>query len=78
MSEDKLSKEWLKKNSHKLKTIYSYAVANKLDIKSEDDVLNILKLVDPENATKLSAKAFSKMLQLFGVKFRKTLAEKIS
>ena len=78
MSEDKLSKDWLKKNGYKLKTIYSYAVVNKLDIKSEEDVLGILKIVDPENATKQSAKAFSKMLQLFGTKFRKTLAEKIS
>ena len=78
MNEDKLSKDWLKKNGHKLKTIYSYAVANKLNIKSEGDVLNILKIADPENATKQSAKAFSKMLLLFGMKFRKTLAEKIS
>ena len=78
MNEDKLSKEWLKKNGHKLKTIYSYAVVNKLNIKSEEDVLGILRVVDPENATKQSAKAFSKMLQLFGMKFRKTLAEKIS
>ncbi|MBP6098526.1 MAG: hypothetical protein KA477_00915 [Candidatus Levybacteria bacterium] len=78
MNEDKLSKEWLKKNGHKLKTIYSYAVVNKLDIKSEEDVLGILKVVDTENATKKSAKVFSKMLHLFGMKFRKTLAEKIS
>lgn len=78
MNDDKLSKEWLKKNGHKLKTIYSYAVVNKLDIKSEEDVLSILMVVDAENATKQSAKAFSKMLQLFGMKFRKTLAEKIS
>lgn len=78
MNEDKLSKDWLKKNGHKLKSIYSYAVVNKLNVKSEEDVLGILKIVDPENATKQSAKAFSKMLQLFGMKLRKTLAEKIS
>lgn len=77
MNQDKLSKEWLKKNGHKLKTIYSYAVANNLNIKSEEDILSILKTVDPENATKESANAFSKMLQLFGMKFRETLKEKV-
>lgn len=73
MDKDKVSKEWLKKNGHKLKTIYSYAVVNNLDIKSEEDVLKILSIVDSENANSKSAKVFSKMLQLFGMKFRDTL-----
>lgn len=77
MNEEKLSKEWVKKNGPKLKTIYSYAVNNKLDIKSEDTVLSILKAIDPKNATVESAKAYSKMLELFGMKFRKSLAKKI-
>lgn len=77
MNGEKLSKEWVKKNGHKLKTIYSYAVNNKLDIKSEDTVLSILKVIDPKNATVESAKAYSKMLELFGMKFRKSLAKKI-
>lgn len=78
MSEDKLSKDWLKKNGYKLKNLYSYAVVNKLNIKSEKDVLEALKVVDPENANEESAKLFSKMLQLFALKFRKALEKKVS
>lgn len=78
MNEEKLSKDWVKKNGHKLKTIYSYAITNKLDIRSEDTVLSILKVIDPKNASQESAKAYSKMLELFGMKFRKSLAKKIS
>ncbi len=77
MDKDKVSKEWLKKHGHKLKTIYSYAVVNDLDIKSEKDVLKILTIVDPENANSKSAKVFSKMLQLFEMKFRETLKKKV-
>lgn len=73
MNEDKLSKEWLKKNEHKLKAIYSYAVANKLDIKSEEDVLEILKKIDLENSNKENAKVFLRMLQLFSFKIKKTI-----
>lgn len=73
MSADKLSKDWLKKNGHKLKTIYSYAVVHKLNIKSVNDVLSILKEVDPDNATNENAEVYLKMLQLFSLKIKKTI-----
>ena len=77
MTEDKSLKAWLKENGSKLKIAYSYAVVNKLDIKSKDDVLKILKAVDPENANAEQAKVYSKMLQLFGNRFRKTVAKNL-
>ncbi len=67
--------DWLKKNSYKLKIVYSYAVVNKLNIKSEEDVLKALQATDPENANEEQAKIYSKMLQLFGSRFRKTIEE---
>ncbi len=72
-----LSKEWLKKNGQKLKIAYSFAVANKLNIESKDDVLIILQKVNPENANEIQAGTYSKMLQLFRNRFRKTLKEKL-
>lgn len=74
MTEDKSLKSWLKENGSKLKIAYSYAVVNKLNIKSKEDVLKVLKAVDPENASEEQAEVYSKMLQLFGNRFRKTLA----
>lgn len=67
------AKEWLKNNGNKLKTAYSYAVIHKLDIKSKDDVLTILQATDPENATKEQVEIYSKMLQMFRERFRKTV-----
>lgn len=75
MSENKLSKDWLKQNGQKLKLAYSYAVVNKLDIKSKEDVLKILKAVDPKNANPEQVQIYSKMLLLFGYMFRKTIKE---
>lgn len=72
-----LSKDWLIKNGHKLKIVYSYAVVHKLNIKSKEDVLKILEVVDPENAIEEQAEVYSKMLQLFGSRFRKIIEEKI-
>ena len=77
MSTDQVSKEWLEKNGHKLKIVYSYAVVNKLNIKSEEDVLIALQATDPENANEEQAKIYSKMLQLFGSRFRKTIEESL-
>ena len=67
-----MDKDWLKKNGRKVMNAYSIAVANKYDIKSTEDVIKILKLIDPANANENYAKEFSKMLQLF----RKTCDEK--
>ena len=70
-----LSKDWLKKNGNKLKIVYSYAVVHKLNIKSKEDVLKILQVTDPENANKEQTEIYSKMLQLFRDRFRKTVGE---
>ena len=77
MSRDKLSKEWLQKNGEKLKTAYSYAIVHKYDINSKDDVLKILKIVDPDNATEKNAELYTRMLQLFRSRFRKTVGENL-
>lgn len=70
MAKYELSKEWIKKNGEKIKEAYSSASARSLDISSEADVLELLKIIDSENATEENAKILSKILQLFahGVK----------
>lgn len=73
MSESTLSKDWLRKNGYKLKIVYSYAVVHKLNIKSTEDVLKALQVTDPENANAEQAAIYSKMLQLFGNRLRKTI-----
>ena len=75
MTEGGLSKVWLKNKGHKLKVAYSYAVVNKLNINSKEDVLKILQSVDPESATIDQAEIYMKMLQLFKSRFRKTMGE---
>lgn len=72
-----LLKDWLIKNGYKLKIVYSYAVVNKLNIKSKEDVLKILKAVDSENANDEQVEIYSKMLQLFRNKFRKTIEKEL-
>lgn len=69
--------DWLKKNGYKLKIVYSYAVVNKLNIKSKKDVLKALEATDPENANEDQAEVYSKMLQLFGNRFRKTIEKSL-
>ncbi|MEK7571638.1 MAG: hypothetical protein AAB553_05175 [Patescibacteria group bacterium] len=73
MTKNVSAKEWLRNNGNKLKKAYSYAVIHKLDIKSKDDVLTILQATDPENATKEQVEIYSKMLQMFRERFRKTV-----
>jgi len=77
MDNKNLLKTWLEKNGDKLKIAYSYAVVNKLDIKSKEDVLKILVATDPENANEEQVNIYSKMLQLFGSKFRKRIEESL-
>ncbi len=60
-----MDKDWLKKNGRKVTNAYSIAIANKYDIKSTEDVIKVLKLIDPANANEEYAKELSKMLQLF-------------
>jgi len=78
MIESKIPEDWMRKNGYKLKILYSYAVVHKLNIKSETDVLAILKVTDPNNANEDSAKLFSKMLQLFAWRFRETIEKKLT
>jgi len=70
MEKYELSKDWLKKNGEKVKFGYSIATGHKCDLKSTKDVLEVLNVVDPENANEKNAEVFSKILQLFaqGVK----------
>lgn len=77
MTESKMPEDWLKKNGYKLKIVYSYAVVNKLNIKSKDDVLRALQATDPENANEEQVEIYSKMLQLFGNRFRKTIEKNL-
>lgn len=75
MVDSNWTKEWLINNGEKLKRVYSYAVVNKLDIKSKEDVLKILHAIDPKNANQEQAEKYSRMMQLFGRRFRKTVEE---
>ncbi len=77
MTESKTPSDWLKKNGYKLKIVYSYAVVNKLNIKSKEDVLKALRATDPDNANEEQAEIYSKMLQLFGNRFRKTIEKSL-
>lgn len=71
-----MDKDWLKKNGRKVMKAYSIAIANKYDISSTEDVLEILKLVDPANANDKFAKEFSKMLQLFDKAAKKKISRR--
>lgn len=77
MAENILNKAWLRKNGYKLKNIYSFAVVNKLNIKSKEEILKALQVIDPEDANIEQAEIFSKMLQLFENRFRKTVERKL-
>lgn len=73
MTKNNELKDWLNKNGYKLKIVYSYAVVNKLNIKSKEDVLKALQATDPKNANEDQVEIYSKMLQLFGDRLRKTI-----
>lgn len=76
MNKSYFLKIWLEKNGNKVKMAFSYAVTHNLDITSLDDVLKVLQVVDPLNANKDQAVLYSKIMQLFRDRFRKT-AEKV-
>lgn len=75
MHESTEIKKWLQVHGDMLKIVYSYAVAHKVDITSKTDVLKVLQAIDPENANEKEAAMYSKMLQLFRDRFRKTARE---
>lgn len=55
----------MKQNDVKIKQGYGVAIAQNYDISSLDDVLRLLQIVDPENASEKNAEIFSKILLLF-------------
>ena len=71
MNQYKLSKEWIKENSEKIKEAYSSASARGYDISSKADILKLLKIIDPPNANESNAAIFSKILQLFAKGIKK-------
>lgn len=67
-----LSKKWIEQHGEMIQRAYSIAQVNNWDVKSKENVLEILKVVDPENANEENADIFSKILQLFDVRLKKT------
>ena len=76
MAKYKLSKEWIRKNKIRIKEAYSSASVRGLDVTSQTDILKLLKIVDPENATEGNAEIFSKVLQLFALGVKKKFESK--
>ena len=66
MASYELSKEWIAGNGERIREAYSSAMARGYDIASVEDVLELLGIIDPENATEENAKALSGIMQLFG------------
>lgn len=66
MEKYELTQDWVKKNAEKVKLGYSLISSEKYDINSFEDVLKVLKIVDPENANEENAKVFSMILRIFG------------
>jgi len=65
MKKYELTKEWIRENAELIKDGYTLSMGNKYDITSEEDVLKLLRNLDPENATEVNAKVFSAALKLF-------------
>lgn len=82
MATYKLSKEWIVENGEMIKEGYSSAMARGYDIGSVKDVLEVIRIVDPENATEENARIFSEILKLAahelkeGIKRRYELGQK--
>ena len=79
MAKYELSKDWIQQNSTLVKKGYNIALVEKYDISLKEDVLKILKELDPENVSEENAMIFSKVLQLFvlGLKKRFEIKQKI-
>ena len=72
-----MNEDWLKKNGREVINAYSIAVANNYDISSTEDVIKILKLIDPADANEEFAKELSKILQLFSMTVKKRLNQTV-
>lgn len=70
MAKYELTKDWIAKNGEMIKKAFDIAGAHKYDINSQEDVLEISKIVDPENATEENAKVLSGVLKVFDYKMR--------
>ncbi len=71
MEKYKLSKDWVKKNGDKVKRAHNLVITDGYDIKSTEDVLKIIRIIDPANANEENARVFSKILQLFANRMKK-------
>lgn len=76
MNKDQLSAEWIKKNGNKIKEVYDICMKHHYNFRSGDKLLEILKVIDPENANKEYAENLSKVLQLFDSQVTQTLIPK--
>ena len=78
MEKYEVSKEWIRKNSKKIKEAYLIGTNPKhtYDLSSAHDVLEILQTVDPVNATHDNAEIFSKVLRLFSLQMREKFKPK--
>ena len=76
MAAYELSKEWIAKNGILLKEAYNSAKARNLDITSSDDMLKLLKIIDPINATDKNAMILSKLLQLMSHFLKKEIEKR--
>lgn len=77
MEKYKLSKEWIEKNAGKVKYGFATAVKHNYDIKSAQDVLKILKEIDPGNATEENAKIFSSILKIVSKSLQRKFETKL-
>lgn len=76
MAKYELSKDWIKQNASKVKKGYNIALLYKYDIRSQEDALKILKILDPESVSEENAIIFSKVLQLFAQGLKKRFEQK--
>ena len=65
MARYELSKVWIAENGERVKEAYSSAMARGYDIASVKDVLELLRVIDPENVSEENARALSGILLVF-------------
>jgi len=76
MAAYELSKEWIAKNYIRLKEAYNTATVHNLDITSSEDMLRLLNIIDPINATDNNAIILSKLLPLFSYSLKREIMNK--
>ena len=73
MARYELSKEWIEKNGRRVLEAYGSAIARGYDVASVKDVLKLLSIIDPENATEENAEILSGILQLFAKTLKRAI-----